>query len=119
MLKNDIDAENGYQAGMLGKVKILGRLYDRNPPEHLYKPENSERLALWKQGYLAAQSLKSERNVVVTGCTKSGQIIKKYKGWSVERGKVTAKFAEMGCIGDVVFEYNQGAKKCKEIQCGI
>lgn len=36
MFKNDTDAESGYQAGLLGKERVLGRLYDRNPPEHLY-----------------------------------------------------------------------------------
>ena len=120
MFKNDTDAESGYQAGLLGKERVLGRLYDRNPPEHLYEPQNAARYALWMEGYRAAQLLKAARKVEVLGRKHNGELIQKtYKGWSVDRAKITLQFADVGCVGDVVFCYMEGVKEMRKIECGI
>lgn len=72
------------------------------------------------EGYRAAQLLKAARKVEVLGHKHNGELIQKtYKGWSVDRAKITLQFADVGCVGDVVFCYMEGVKEMRKIECGI
>lgn len=47
--KHDTDYKNGYETGLKkGRKRIAGKLYDRKPPNHLYK---SYRHRTWESGY--------------------------------------------------------------------
>lgn len=111
------DIAAGWEVGLLGKERIGRKLLSRNAPEHLYKPENRQRLLDWLLGRDKALEYRRKNALNKTmsfhGETAHGKSVYIHrKGWNTARGPVVTRMAGMGCIGDVTVYYHEhdGAK---------
>lgn len=116
------DIATGWDTGLKGKRRILGRLYDRHPPEHFLEPQNTSRYMDWLEGYTAAiryRSIELNRTVHFVGHNTDGRVSIERKGWGVRRGSVITKMEDMGCRGTVMVYYFEGAALKRTVECGI
>lgn len=116
------DIAAGWDMGLKGKHRILGRLYDRNPPEHFLEPQNTSRYADWLAGYTAAiryRSIALSRTVHFIGQNPEGRVSIERKGWGVRRGTIITQMESKGCRGTVVVYYFEGAVLKRTVECGI
>ena len=76
--KFNVDVLSGWEAGIQGKRRELGKLVDLSPPEHLA----GQRLADWHNGREAAASLLSTRMTFFSAKALYGkEITVKRRGW--------------------------------------
>jgi hypothetical protein len=114
--KFNTDVLAGWEAGMNGKQRIGGKLYERHPPEHL----QGQRYADWLTGKEAAQRHKasSHRSTHFAGKGPDGDMLVVRKGW-VARGKVITQMEKAGARGDVFVYYFENGNIVRTVQCGI
>lgn len=109
----------GWEAGMQGKQRIGGRLFDRHPPDYFVGP----RLADWYAGYNAGLAYHGEkassRMVIFVGENAEGQLTIRRKGWGVRRGEIVTQMERKGCYGTVSVFYWEGSKVVRTVNCGI
>lgn len=119
----NLDIDSGWRAGMLGKERFLGKLRERQAPDHLYEPQNQARLADWLIGRNKAKQFREAklcREVRFSAQGDQGQVSGKYKGWSINRAEITTRLMmQQGCYGDVIFDYYEGGLIVRSIRCGI
>lgn len=95
--KINVDVLSGWEAGIQGKRRVLGKLVDRIPPEHL----TGQRLADWLTGREAAAGLLATRMTFFSAKALDGQdILLKRRGW-VSRWPVVIAICEKGVLGGV------------------
>ena len=119
----NLDIDLGWQAGIIGKERVLGMLRERQAPDHFYQENNKARLADWLIGRNKAKQFRETklcREVHFSAQGEKGPISGTYKGWSINRGKiVTRLMLQHGCYGDVHFDYCEGGQIVRSIRCGI
>lgn len=110
------DVLTGWEAGLLGKQRIGGRLYQRFPPEHL----QGQRLLDWIAGYEGGLRYKAWRHRMThfVGQGPNGEIRVVRKGW-VARGPVVTQLERAGARGDVLVFYFEDGKLIRQVNCGI
>ncbi|MES2877540.1 MAG: hypothetical protein V4713_03890 [Pseudomonadota bacterium] len=118
----DLDIAAGWEAGLLGKKRVGGMLFDRQPPEHFFEAKNGQRLVDWVAGRDAA--LRYRKNVIArsvhfVGNKEGGEVLVIRKGWGVRRGAVISQLESQGCSGDVRVFYFEGVKLARTVNCGI
>lgn len=117
------DIALGWEAGLQGKERRFGRLFDRHPPEHFLEPQNHARYMDWLLGHEKAtryRSFELLRSVHYVGKNENGPVKGVYKGWSIRRGQVISRLIDKhGCYGDVYFYYFEGTKIVRTHKCGI
>lgn len=116
----DVDVWAGWEAGLLPRKRVYGRVRDRDPPEHL----TGDRYVNWIHGYSKARAYREDvmprREVHFVGKTRGGaEIVVRRKGWSVDRGKVVARMARWGIEGDVKVYYFEASEIVRVVKCGI
>lgn len=110
----NVDILSGWETGMKGRERVNGKLYARQPPEHL----SGVRLSDWYLGFDGATKLLSTRQTVFAGRTKDGPVEIKCQGW-VARRSVISKMEKMGVWNSVDVFYLEGGEIVRAQNCGI
>lgn len=109
----------GWEAGLQGKQRIGGRLYDRHPPDYFVESRRND----WDAGYRAALRERDRASLrrEVTFCGHNGteSVIVRRKGWSVRRGEVVTQLERKGCYGLVLVQYWRGSEIVRSVNCQI
>lgn len=109
----------GWEAGMQGKQRIGGKLFNRHPPDYFV----GSRLTDWYAGYRAGlerhDKKAGDRIVVFVGENGEGQLTVRRKGWGVRRGEVVTQMERKGCYGSISVFYWEGSKVVRTVNCGI
>lgn len=112
------DILSGWEAGLKGKERIAGRLWERQAPTHITGRRHDD----WIDGRNGAARLLATRLTIFTGKTLGGQsVMVKRKGWvsSDQRWKVVYRMKEtQGVIGDVYVAYMESGEIAREHNCG-
>ncbi|WNV02977.1 hypothetical protein RP726_21005 (plasmid) [Candidatus Methylospira mobilis] len=115
----NVDIIAGWEAGLMGKQRIGGRLFERRPPDHF---DLSRRLN-WQDGYDAACAYKKnlpKKSTHWVGTTADGSMVAiKRSGWRYKHGAILTLLEEKGCGGDVWVSYFKGSDLIKQERCGI
>lgn len=109
----------GWEAGMQGKQRIGGKLFDRHPPDYFVGPRRDEWYAGYRAGLAQHKQMASTRTVVFVGENTAGPLTIRRKGWGVRRGEVVTQMERKGCYGSVTVFYWEGSKVVRTINCGI
>lgn len=113
------DVVVGWEAGIRGKQRIGGKLFDRHPPDYFV----GHRLADWYAGYNAGLAhhceKASSRMVVFVGENGEGQLTVRRQGWGARRGEVVTQMERKGCYGNISVFYWEGSKIVRTVNCGI
>lgn len=113
--KCNVDVMSGWEAGLLGKERIGGKLFDRFPPDHI----QGSRLDDWLMGRNAAIRLLQSRLTFFTGKTLDNQeLMIKRRGW-VARGPVIKLMEKRGAIGWVQVHYVEDGEIVRKHDCGL
>jgi hypothetical protein len=104
----------GWETGLKGQERINGKLYPRQPPEHL----SGARLSDWYLGFDSASRLLSTRQTIFTGRTKDGPVKIKRQGW-VARRSVISRMEKMGVGNSVDVFYLEAGEIVRTQNCGI
>lgn len=112
--KINVDVRSGWEAGLKGRIRVIGGYADRTAPEHLTGP----RLLDWESGRDAATRLLSTRMTIFSGKNCAGKIEVKRKGWP-QRWPVVMKMASDGCYGDIDVYYMEDGQISRHHCCGI
>ena len=115
----DLDIAAGWEAGLLGKTRVGGRLFDRHPPEHFLEKKNGQRLDDWIAGRDAALRYRKYvmyRSVHFVGNSTKGEMLVVRKGWGVRRGEVITQLEKNGCFGDVRVYYFECGKIARTVE---
>lgn len=112
----NVDILSGWEAGMKGQQRIGGKLFKRNPPEHL----TNQRYCDWCEGRDAAARHKAlvVRKTYFDGQGLKGAIRIRRAGW-VGRAKVLTQMEDEGVRGDVVVTYVENGEIKRTVMCGI
>lgn len=116
------DIAMGWEAGLMGKVRRGGKLFNRHPPDHFYESQNIGRLQDWELGFSRAKTYKAlhlGKALHYCGKNSSGEVKGSYKGWGVKRSVVVSRLEREGCCGTVDFYYFEAGKIVRHVQCGI
>lgn len=117
------DIALGWEAGLRGKQRIAGRLFERLAPVHFYETQNSNRLLDFQCGKEAAQRYRKQelaREMHFVGHNKAGEeVLIKRKGWNTPRGPIITRLMDKGCFGNVQVYYFDGVKIVRTVNCGI
>lgn len=113
------DVVVGWEAGIRGKQRIGGKLFDRHPPDYFVGP----RLADWYAGYNGGLTHHGEaankRTMVFVGENDDGPLTVRRKGWGVRRGEVVTQMERKGCYGSISVFYWEGSKIVRTVNCCI
>jgi hypothetical protein len=115
----NVDMMTGCEAGMQGKQRIAGKLWDRHPPDHYVGSRRDDWYAGYKVGLVEHERQLRDRTVTFAGWNGTEAVVVSRRGWSVKRGIVVTQLARQGCFGDVTVSYWQGSKIVRTINCGI
>jgi hypothetical protein len=108
------DILSGWETGLKGRERINGKLYARQPPEHL----TGARLTDWYLGFDGATRLLGTRQTVFTGKSRNGPVEIKRRGW-VTRSSTISRMEKMGAAGSVDVFYLEAGEIVKTHSCGI
>lgn len=110
------DIISGWEAGLMGKERVGGRLFQRCAPEHL----TGVRFTDWYEGLNAAARYKKSirRETHFLGDGPNGQISVVRKGW-VARASVVTQMERAGAYGNVTVFYLENGTIKRQVQCGI
>lgn len=125
----NLDIAAGWEAGMLGRERVAGKLFNRHPPEHFYEAKNANRLSDWILGRDKAieyrEKARNNKWTFFSAWTHDGQLLTvNRRGWGVARGPIVAKLEKMGAVGDVSVKYYdyslaEGNQVARTVTCGI
>jgi hypothetical protein len=109
------DIHSGWEAGMQGKKRIAGKLFDHHPPEHLHGPRRDD----WYVGYSTALKNRPLRQTHLIGDIPGGDTIKIVrKGW-VSWTPIVTRLEGMGVRGDVYVAYTENGNIKRTVNAGI
>lgn len=114
----NVDVIAGWEAGMRGRERIGGKLYERLPADHLTRPRRLD----WYAGQNAAKLYRSSVRRVTwfTGYTSDGETVEiRRSGW-VGRKRVISQMARRGVAGDVrVLYFHANGNLARTVNVGI
>jgi hypothetical protein len=114
----NVDIFAGWEAGMQGRERIAGRLFERLPPNHFA----GSRLHDWLEGRRCAAQYRQSilRTVSFYGMKPDGtQITVRRKGWTVDRSSVVSQMERDGVTGNVDVYYTENGTVKRKVLCCI
>ena len=109
------DILTGWEAGLMGKRRVGGKLHDRRPPDHYF----GDRYSDWVLGYRAGLRNRPYRVTVFSGTKPDGEpVVVSRKGW-VARGPVVTQMERQGVTGDVRVTFLKDSTIVRTVVCGI